>query len=180
VRNYSEDYFIVSKQLQVFRAKPNPFGKDKTSGDIPKPEQLLGEWVDIRNVGDESIPFSKMQLFHTLYGNRCEETGRTQNYWSGGSDSTLEPGQILRIHTGRKSDEALMQSEDRGSVDWRGFANRSNFVLNNACGDVIKIAWRDAHGNDYSDTATYKPNVPEGAILVRVGHSLVTGIAASY
>ncbi len=165
----------MSIQLQVFRAKPNPIGKDKSTGGIPKPEQLLGEWVDIKNIGSESIRFSTMHLSHTLYGSRCEETGRTENYWSDSSSSSLEPEQILRVHTGRKADEALMSAEDRGTVAWRGFAERSNFVLNNACGDIITILW-----NDGSDTASYKANQPEGAILTRVGNNLVAGMAASY
>lgn len=170
----------MSNQLQVFRAKPNPIGKDKTSGGIPKPEQLLGEWVDVKNIGSESVGFSTMQLFHTMYGSRCEVTGRTENYWSGGSSSRLEPGQVVRVHTGRKADEALMTPEDRGTVPWRGFAERSNFVLNNVCGDVITIAWQDGRGNRYSDTASYKANQPEGAILTRVGNNLVAGMAATY
>jgi len=170
----------VTRHLQIFRAKPNPLGKDKTSGGIPKPEQLLGEWVDIKNIGSESIQFSTMQLFHTLYGSRCEATGRTESYWSGGSSSSLEPGQIVRVHTGRKADEALMTPVDRGTVAWRGFAERSNFVLNNVCGDVITMVWNDGRGNRYSDTASYKANQPEGAILTRVGNNLVAGMAATY
>lgn len=168
----------MSTQLQVFRAKPNPIGKDKTSGGIPKPEQLLGEWVDIRNIGTESLPFSRMELSHTLYGPRCEVTGRREAYWTGGGATSLEQGQIIRIHTGQKAHEALMNSVDRGDVPWRGFAERSNFVLNNQCGDVISIAWHDGRGNRYSDIASYRANQPEGAILTRVGHELVSGMSA--
>jgi hypothetical protein len=122
----------VSTQLHVFRAKPNPLGKDKTSGGIPKPEQLLGEWVEIRNIGTEAVRISSIQLSDHLYGNRCEDTGRSEVYWNDTvTDASLQAGQVLRVHTGRKSDEALMLQVDRGSVDWRSFANKGNFVLNN-------------------------------------------------
>ena len=168
----------MSTQLQVFRAKPNPIGKDKTSGGIPKPEQLLGEWVDFKNIGTESVPFSSMELSHALYGPRCEVTGRRESYWSGGGVNSLTPGEMLRIHTGQKAHESLMSPEDRGVVAARGFAERSNFVLNNQCGDVIAIAWHDGRGNRYSDTASYRANQPEGAILTRVGTELVSGMSA--
>ncbi len=171
----------MSTLLQVFRAKPNPFGKDKTSGGVPKPEQLLGEWVDIKSIGTEGIRISTIELSDHLYHSDCQDTGKSQVYWHDtGTTGTLNAGQIIRVHTGKKSDEALMLDIDKGSVDWRSFANRGNFVLNNACGDVLTITWQDARGNRYSDAASYKPNVPEGAILVRSGQTLVTGIAASY
>jgi hypothetical protein len=168
----------MSTQLQVFRAKPNPIGNDKTTGGVPKPEQLLGEWVDINNIGTESVPFSRMELSHALYGSRCEVTGRREAYWTGSGASSLEPGRVIRIYTGQKAHESLMSPVDRGEVEWRAFAERSNFVLNNQCGDVISIAWHDGRGNRYSDTVSYRANQPEGAILTRVGTELVSGMSA--
>ena len=169
----------MSTQLQIFRAKPNPFGKDKTIGGVAKPEQLLGEWVDIRNIGTESVRFSSMQLSHTLYTSRCEETGRTDVYWSPGGTESLAPGRQIRVYTGRRGDEAVMKPEDK-APDWKGFAERSNFVLNNTCGDVIKVVWTDGAGNRWSDTAAYQPSPPEGAVLTRAGNMLVTSMAANY
>nr|MDQ3919490.1 lamin tail domain-containing protein [Acidobacteriota bacterium] len=90
----------MSKLLQVYQAKPNPAGKDATGGGSAKPEQLLGEWVDIKNVGTEPVDLSKVELRHTLFGSRCEPTGRTEAYWSGLSE--LRPGQAVRVHTGRR------------------------------------------------------------------------------
>jgi hypothetical protein len=52
--------------LQVYRAKPNPAGKDKTGSGIPKPEQLVAEWVDIENVGSESIRFQYSNLIRKV------------------------------------------------------------------------------------------------------------------
>jgi hypothetical protein len=161
----------MSKQLQITQAKPNPIGKDKTSSGLAKPEQLLGEWVDVRNVGTEAIRFSSMTVSHTLYNDRCQTTGRTEDYWSG-SDKELLPGQVIRIHTGRISDEHLMAAADRQGVDWHDYANRDNFVLNNRCGDRITVTWLDGYGRRVSDAAYYRPNPPEGVVLRRHGDAL--------
>ena len=155
----------MSKVLEIIKAKPNPAGKDKVYG-TPRPEQLLGEWVDIKNVGTEPIQFSKMSLLHTLFDNYCNNTGRVDPYWSGGSEF-LAVGQIIRVHTGRISDKHLMNPADGLGCNWHGYANRDNFVLNNSCGDIITIAWTNSFGSTQRDTVSYSRNQPEGAILER-------------
>lgn len=164
----------MSALLRITQAKPNPLGKDKTPSGSARPEQLLGEWVDIENVGNEAVTFSKIQLSHTLFDNRCNSTGRTETYWTGSGTDALRPGQVIRIHTGRSADSSLMLPADRGSVAWHGYANRSNFVLNNRCGDTIAVTWRDAYGGSSQDQVSYDPNPPEGAVLTRVGNRLVS------
>lgn len=170
----------MSVSLQIYQSKPNPTGKDKTSSGVPKPEQLLGEWVDIRNTGTEPVKFSTMQLHHTLFGDRCETAGRTELYWSCGGTDELKPSQVLRVYTGRKRDEQLMNPADRVGSNWTAFADRDNFVLNNKCGDAIIVTWQDSRGNRYSDKAAYRPNPPEGAILRRSGDYLVPSTGYSY
>ncbi len=159
--------------LQVYRAKPNPAGKDKTGAGVPKPEQLVAEWVDVKNVGSESIRFSTIALHHTLYGARCESTDKTECYWQGNGDETLKPGEVLRVHTGKREHRDLLSGEDDGNVSWRAFAGRGNFVLNNRCGDRIYVTWRNHAGPQLQDDASYDPNPPEGAILKRAGNKLV-------
>lgn len=168
----------MSKLLQIFRAKPNPAGKDK-AGSYPKPEQLLGEWVDIKNVGTESVPFSTMTLTHTLFNNYCQLTGKTETYYRGWNADTQElaPGQVFRVHTGSKYDENRMKIEDKAGRDWWDFANSDQFKLNNKCGDTIVVTWKDAYGRDLQDAAEYDKNQPEGAVLVRSGTKLVRAAA---
>jgi len=161
----------MSKALQIIQAKPNPLGKDKTGSGQSKPEQLLGEWVDVKNIGTELISFSSMTLNHTLFDSRCQSTNRTENYWSGGPEQFL-PGQVIRVHTGKISDKHLMAEADRAGVDWHGYANRDNFVLNNRCGDRLHVTWPDANGRAASDVTYYRPNPPEGAVLRRRGEVL--------
>jgi len=156
----------MSSLLEVYRAKPNPAGKDRTrSGPIP--QQLVAEWVDIKNVGTESVRFSSMELHDTTFGPGCRVDG-TERYWSGGGNELLAPGQILRVHTGSKQYQSTLSAEDRGSdVNWSAFAERGNFVLNNDCGDVITVIWADGAGKRWKDSAGYDPNPPEGAVLYR-------------
>ena len=170
----------MSVSLQIFQSKPNPTGKDKTSSGVPKPEQLLGEWVDIRNTGTEPVSLSTVELHHTLFGDRCETTGRTEAYWRWDTTNELRPAQTIRVFTGRHRDQHLMNPADGGGVDWWGFANRDNFVLNNRCGDAITVPWRDSRGNSYRDTASYRPNSPEGATLRRSGDYLVPSAGYGY
>src|SRR6476620_535239 len=166
----------MSTYLQIYRTKPNPIGKDKTRVGIPKPEQLLGEWVDIKNIGTEPVRFSSMRLSHATYGRRCEEIG-TETYWAPDDTQALYPGGQVRVYTGRSADKTSMRPEDR-APDWTSFAEHSNFVLNNDCGDVLTISWTDNSGNR-SDTASYRANPPEGVVLTRVSYLLVPSLAAS-
>lgn len=168
----------MTRVLQIFRAKPNPAGKDK-AGSYPKPEQLLGEWVDIKNGGTEAVPFSTMTLTHTLFNDYCQLTGRTETYFTGSAtdNNALAPGQVLRIHTGRKADEGRMKDEDKIGRDWFNFANSDQFKLNNKCGDALVLTWKDAYGRDLQDAAEYDRNQPEGAVLVRSGSKLVRAAA---
>jgi hypothetical protein len=168
----------MSKALQIIQAKPNPLGKDKTGSGQSKPEQLLGEWVDVKNIGTESIQFSSMTFNHTLFDSRCQSTNRTEKYWSGGPEQLL-PGQVIRVHTGNISDKHLTAEADRAGVDWHGYANRDNFVLNNRCGDRIFVTWPDANGRAASDVTYYRPNPPEGAVLRRRGEVLEPVSAAA-
>ena len=161
----------MSKALQITQAKPNPFGKDKTSSGQSKPEQLLGEWVDVKNIGTEPIQFSSMTLNHTLFDSTCQTTNRTEKYWWGG-DKQLLPGQVIRIHTGNFKDKHLMAEADKVGVEWHGYADRDNFVLNNRCGDRIFVIWPDANGRTASDVTYYRPDPPEGAVLRRRGDVL--------
>jgi hypothetical protein len=60
-----------------------------------------------------------------------------------------------------------MKPEDKGTVAWRAFAERDNFVLNNKCGDTVYVTWNS------KDAASYDPNPAEGRVLKRVGSKLI-------
>jgi hypothetical protein len=160
-------------QLQIIQAKPNPVGKDKTGSGVPKPEQLLGEWVDIKNIGTGPVKFSTIHLWHTQFDHQCQKIGQPVRYWSGLGEAVLRPGEILRVHAGRSEHQHLMSAGDRTGADYHRFTGEDRFVLNNRCGDAIYVVWRDGSGNSAQDLAAYDPKPREGAILVRFGNKLL-------
>jgi hypothetical protein len=162
--------------LQIVQAKPNPTGKipDKEqNGDgAVKPEWLFGEWVDVKNIGNDPIRFSTMQIRHALFDEDCHTTGETELYWTGDNSNLLKPGQVLRIHAGRREDAYQMSPEDQTGADWHGYSEADNFILNNVCGDKVILTWRDATDQVCQDWACYAPHPPEGLLLKRSGNLL--------
>lgn len=59
----------MSWKILVYRAKPNPAGKDRAYG-YPQQQQLLGEWVDLQNTGDASVSLSSLHLYHENFLSR--------------------------------------------------------------------------------------------------------------
>ncbi|HEX5085787.1 MAG TPA: hypothetical protein VFY40_27460, partial [Blastocatellia bacterium] len=96
--------------LQIIQAKPNPAGKencedqDGHAARSEKPQdfasRLLGEWVDVKNGGDEAVNFQTIQLRHAIFDNDCHTTGELELYWIGDNSELFKPGQVLRIHGG--------------------------------------------------------------------------------
>ena len=112
--------------------------------DVAKFAALFGEWVDVKNTGDDAVNFQTMQLRHALFDEDCHTTGELELYWIGDNVDLLKPGQVLRIHGGRREDAHLMPPEDQAGADWHGYAESDNFILNNRCGDKIVLSWQDA------------------------------------
>lgn len=167
--------------LQINRAKPNPVGKESAGAEPPTPESLLGEWVEVKNIGNDSVHFSAIQLRHIFFDPSCYATGESEIYWQGGSDEYLKPQQTLRIHTGRQDDAHRMPVDDMIDADWHGYAGWPHFILNNQCGDKLIVTWRDSFDRSFLDWAAYAPNPAEGAILTRSGNLLTrTGAAVSF
>lgn len=164
----------MSWQILICRAKPNPAGKDRTPLGGPRQEQLLGEWVDLQNTGDASVNLSTLHLSNFEFLSGCVRKENPTIYWDGSADEKLAPNQILRVHTGKSLYSASMLNEDRNGVNLHAYAEKGNFVLNNKCGDILGVWWKDRDGKWHNeDTASYDPNPPEGAILRRIGPKLM-------
>lgn len=84
----------IVMSLTIHQAKPNPIGKDRTPTGSVRPEQLLGEWADIKNVGSSSIRISTLHLSHTRFSDSCQPSG-VEEYWRGGGNDFLQPGKGL-------------------------------------------------------------------------------------
>ncbi len=156
--------------LQIIQGKPNPEGKWKGQ-DLAS--QLLGEWVDVKNVGDEAVTFQTMQLRHAFFDNDCHTTAQLELYWIGKNNGDLlKPGQTLRIHAGRQEDAHLMSAEDQAGADWHSYAETDNFILNNRCGDKIVLSWQGTDDQIHQDWACFAPEPAENMILKRSGNLL--------
>lgn len=164
--------------LLINRAKPNPFGRTRIGAETPTPESLLGEWVEVKNIGPDSIHFSTIQIRHLVFDPSCYATGESECCWQGGSDEYLKPHQTLRIHTGRESDAPRMPEPDRIETDWHGYGGWPDFLFNIQCGDRLIVTWRDSFERSFLDWAAYAPHPPEGAILIRSGNLLTAAGAA--
>lgn len=162
--------------LFIHSAKPNPLGKDAVRH-TARPEQLLGEWVVLRNNGNSTLSLANYHLANLEFDSRCVAKPKPVIYWWGDATKSLAPGETIRIHTGRAADWRFANPEDRQGVHYHSFAERDWFVLNNRCGDAISVWTKDRNG-EYQrvDGAAYDPNPPEGAALERVGEKLVVPV----
>src|SRR5262245_13763526 len=157
--------------IQIIQAKPNPAGKEKGKDGTPDPVEILGEWVDLKNMGTESIRFSTIQVRHMLFDDACFVTA-PELYWAGDTEGFFKPGQVLRIHSGKESDAHLMASEDQADADWHVYTGSDSFILSNRCGDRISATWRDPYNQSFFDWICYPPHPPENEILKRSGNLL--------
>lgn len=163
----------MSWKILAYRAKPNPVGKDRVSG-YPQQQQLLGEWVDLQNTGDGSVRLSTLNLCHVQFSNQGVPEDKPTIYWTGKDGEVLNPGQILRVHTGKSAHASAMAYNDAQGVNLHAFAEEGNFVLNNNYGDIISVWWKDKDNKWYrEDVASYDPNPPEGVVLKRSGDKLI-------
>lgn len=161
----------MSWKIEIHRAKPNPTGKDK-AGNTPIASQLLGEWVDLKNIGDAAVSLSSLHLANREFDGNCRVKTNAQIYWTGPSNVSLISGQIVRVHTGRSRDAASMRAVDQQDVHCHAYAEKGNFVLNNRCGDTLSVWWKHGENWHKNDESAYAPNPAEGKVLQRLGNGL--------
>ena len=163
----------MSWQIQITRSKPNPAGKDRSNG-RPIPAQLLGEWADLKNLGNAPVTLAVLNLAHSEFHPGCALKEEAVIYWAGPSSMALQPGELVRVHTGRSADAWQMTYEDRAGVHHHSYAESGSFVLNNDCGDNLTLWWKGQDGLwRREDWASYGPYPGDGKILHRVGDRLV-------
>jgi hypothetical protein len=139
--------------LLVTFALPNPAGKDRSASGVTN-VQLNNEWVEFKNVINQSVPLEGLALLHQTYNPSCQRTGEESLFTFKGS---LAPGQSVRLHTGRG------ETKQEGAV-FHLYLNRGNFVWNNRCGDSVILR----SGTTIVDWAAYDRNPPEGRVLARI------------
>ena len=110
--------------IQIIRAKPNPYGKDKF-GKLSPADQLASEWVDIANTGVTSVSLSNLLLYHKTFNNFCQELD-LQKVMS--FNGVLSSGQVVRIHSGSPIPTSQMRYEDISGADYHLFT-RTNYKI---------------------------------------------------
>ena len=154
-------------RLTIIRIKPNPAGKDRARHGNATPAQLAGEWVDFRNDTGADVSLDGVTLWHLTYA-----PGRDREWEQVvGFAFTLPTGQIARVHSGQRRDLSVVRPEDLSGADLHAFTGKDAYVWNNEQGDtplLFKAATKTT-----VDRASYDPNPPEGAVLIRQGDKLV-------
>ena len=140
--------------LYVWKAHPNPVGRDHPRNQPPTNEKLNEEWIEFLNNQTYAVPLQEFTLHDYTFDGRCVKTGERQLQTYTG---TLQPGHSVRVHTGTG------QTYNTGTV-WHLFLNWENFVWNNACGDYVVLR----RNTNLDDWASYEPNPPDGVVLERV------------
>jgi len=160
--------------LHTYRLKPNPRGKDRPPHGGPSAAQLGAEWVDLRNSDTSPKNLQGVKLYHLAFRN-----GRP-SHWDliMPLKGVLHPKKVLRIHAG-PGPESILNPEDKSGADHHLFTGRNQYVWNNAEGDTSRLTeWLNGQEQE-TDRASYDPNPPEGAVLVRSGDKLVPSTVAA-
>lgn len=151
--------------LKIMKAKPNPLGKDRVRALIP-PQQLAGEWVDIKNEGNSPVNLNGFIVCHIAYtGNGCE-TQPVKEF----VDFILPAGKIFRLHSGGYMPESQLSLPDSMEADYHEFTGK-NYVWNNDKPDRPSIL--NLKTKQFEDQADYDAYPPEGKILIRSGNKLL-------
>jgi len=158
-------------RLAIVRIKPNPAGKDRPAHGDPTPPQLAAEWLDFRNNTGHDVALDGVSLWHLTYApGRSREWEKVESF-----TGTLPANQIVRVHAGQKRDLSVIRPEDLAGADHHVFTGDDAHVWNNKQGDT-PLLYKKA-SKETIDKATYAPNPPEDAVLVRQGDYLVPGLA---
>lgn len=153
--------------LYIIKAKPNPRGKDRLGSSVPN-QQLAGEWVDFKNSSLRSLSLNNVLLQHIAYKN-----GYPNGLWETACNfnGDLQPGKVVRVHSGGEIDLALLKYEDLVGADYHVFTGNS-YIWNNNRSDSPRLVVRLNGNNKEVDMATYRAYPAEGKILVRLGNLL--------
>jgi hypothetical protein len=154
--------------LQSVRIKPNPFGKDRSKRGASA-IQLAAEWVDMKNVTSGTLDLSGVFVRHIGYS-PAHPSGQWDVVFQFPKGSTLKAGEIVRIHSGKQTNIAMINQNDVDGANWHYFTGVDNYVWNNDKNDCVNLSM--SLPTTHFDQACYAAPVAEGAILIRNGDRL--------
>jgi len=158
-------------KLTITSIKPNPAGKDRPRHGSPSPTQLAAEWVDFRNDSGQAVNLDGVALYHRAYTGQQWRWAQIMTF-----TGNLGAGEIVRVHSGQRRD-GVIAPEDLVGATYHLLTGRDEYVWNNREGDAPLLNYEPR--NETIDTASYDPNPPEGAVLVRQGGKLVARARAA-
>lgn len=145
--------------LLVWRAKPNPIGKDRRVA-----SQLHAEWVDVKNVSARSLQMADVKIYDHTFNNVCGDHGPRLVFTF--PAFVLPVGAVVRIHSGKAVLVSQLPLAEQQGADYHAFTNEQEFIWNNVCGDFVEIR---SSQNIVLDKTSYGPRPLEGKTLLRQG-----------
>jgi len=115
-----------TKSVSLYRIRPCPPGKRTLRQGIAPAGAGAGEWIDLRNHGSRAMSTSGISLYRVVEDSR--EGAPEYRFVVKLPDCTLKPGEILRVHSGRRRDLSTLPSEERIGADWHTFTNEGGYV----------------------------------------------------
>jgi hypothetical protein len=159
---------LEQRSIRVYRMKLGPTGTGRSQNGSPshgKPE----EWFDLRNDGSASVRTSGLCLYHLEYPS--PEGEPEYRFVLTLPESSLKPGEILRVHSGPRRDLSALYSEERIGADQHAFTGEDARIWNRREGDTA-VLYAQAT-KELTDSVSYDPDPPEGVVLYRQGPKLV-------
>lgn len=152
--------------LLIYKAKPNPIGKDRIHNIIPA-LQLAGEWIDIYNPSMFGVSLTQVELQHVAY-TLAYPNGVWEKVFF--TNWTLPSRSILRIHSGGQVPIEQLPLVDTAGANYHAFTGKG-YVWNNDKNDYPRLI--NTLNKNIIDRTSYKAPVLGGRILVRKGDSLL-------
>lgn len=162
--------------LKIIKAKPNPFGKDRTSCHYTPATKLAGEWIDIKNNGSSPVALNGLSLWHLAYLINNTTEWQLALTFDLANNFSLLAGQVIRVHSGHRIDPNLLPMEDQDGANWHVFTDK-DYIWNNKLPDKPTLTDPRLTTNNIVDqtsySATFLRPIPDGKILERVNYILI-------
>jgi hypothetical protein len=155
----------TTTSLRIAKAKPNPAGKNRLALLPLNPSQLAAEWLDIRNISTMTVNLKGVALT-----NRRTVVMEFAHL-------LLAPNQTFRVHSGKDRGGSVIRAVDKLAAEIHVFTGIDEYIWDNWNGDTAAL-W-DVQ-RKLIDGASYAPDPPEGAMLVRVGCQLLVPASMYY
>lgn len=152
--------------LLITKAKPNPSGKDRVGRAFTPAVQLAAEWVDFQNIASTAINLNGTQMYHVAY----LPNGTTEWELVIELSGTIQPREIVRIHSGNPMPLTQMNFQDTIGANYHVFTKK-DYIWNNDKIDRPYLWYKPTQQK--IDLTYYDAWPTEGKILQRINDKLI-------